>query len=84
MDRRSNIIKIKESAPLERRIIRVWREETQPPLSERFFITSEPQLRSSLRKERALSGCYGYDLNRHIRLLRQRNRTEIKVKTPSR
>jgi hypothetical protein len=52
--------------------IRAWRE--QPMRFEQHHVFTERQTQHSLRKERALSGQSGYDLNRHIRLLKQKKR----------
>jgi hypothetical protein len=49
--------------------IRVWREQSLR--IDHTSIFAEHQMQRSLRKERALSGQTGYDLNRHIRLLKQ-------------
>jgi hypothetical protein len=49
--------------------IRAWRE--QPTRFEYHHIFAERQMQRSLRRERALSGQSGYDLNRHIKLLKQ-------------
>ena len=65
--------------PIKFRIptIRSWREEAKI-FSDTAFTASETHMRRSLRKERALSGQDGYDLNRHIRLLRQRRIASVK------
>jgi uncharacterized Rmd1/YagE family protein len=49
--------------------IRAWRE--QPLRSDQTSLFGDHQMHRSLRKERALCGQSGYDLNRHIRLLKQ-------------
>jgi hypothetical protein len=49
--------------------IRAWRE--QPVVSESLHVFGVGMPPRSLRKERSLSGQRGYDLNRHIMLVRQ-------------
>jgi hypothetical protein len=68
---------IEKSVGFQSVAIRSWREQAKS-LTKGAFIVSDPQMRRSLRKERALAGRAGYDLNRHIRLLLQRKTTAAK------
>jgi hypothetical protein len=63
------------------RSIRSWRETTKT-VTDVALIFPERTTRRALRRERALSGQLGYDLNRHIRLAKQVHGEVGQEKTP--